>query len=93
MVEFYAESQRARLRGDETPIAYAFADPVLRHEGLNGDTLGDAEAFFGLNRHDTHRLLCDCRYHGRMDSRSVARRLRALADPNPLRRLLDLFRR
>src|SRR5947209_18588229 len=36
-VEFYAEPERRRLRRDGSPIALAFADPVLREAGLAGD--------------------------------------------------------
>jgi hypothetical protein len=86
-VEYYAERERSQLRGDYTPIALAYADPVLRGEGLSGDTFGDAQTFFGLNGADAHYLLCDCHYQGRMDGRTVAKRLRAMADPNPLYRM------
>jgi hypothetical protein len=86
-VEFYAERERAQLRGDNTPIAVAFADPVLRDAGLRGDTLGHAQDFFGLSSAETHYLLCDCHYHGRMDGRGVGKRIRGIADPNPIHRL------
>jgi hypothetical protein len=86
-VEYYAERERSLLRGDNTPIAAAFADPVLRAEGLNGDTFGDAQRFFSLSATDAHYLVCDCHYQGRMDGRTVAKRIRAMADPNLLQRL------
>jgi hypothetical protein len=87
LIEYYAERDRALLRGDDTPIAVALADPVLRAEGLRGDTLGHAQDFFGLSSADAHYLLCDCHYEGRMEGGTVAKRLRALADPNPIQRL------
>lgn len=80
-VEFYAEPERRQLRRERSPIAFAFADPVLRAEGLTGDTLGDAQLFFGLSDDEAHRLLCDCHFQGRMTGRSAARRIRALAQP------------
>ena len=86
-VEFYSERERVMLRGDDTPVALAFADPVLRGEGLEGDTLGEAQAFFGLSAAEAHFLLCDCHYHGRMEAGGVARRIRGIADPNPIQRL------
>jgi hypothetical protein len=86
-VEYYAERERSLLRGDNTPISVAFADPVLRAEGLSGDTFGDAQRFFSLSSSDAHYLVCDCHYQGRMDGRTVAKRIRAMADPNPLQRL------
>ncbi|HKR87898.1 MAG TPA: hypothetical protein VJS38_06955, partial [Phenylobacterium sp.] len=78
-VEFYAEPERRQLRRERSPIAFAFADPVLRAEGLTGDTLGDAQLFFELSDDEAHRLLCDCHFQGRMTGRSAARRIRALA--------------
>ena len=80
-VEFYAEPERRQLRRERSPIAFAFADPVLRAEGLTGDTLGDAQLFFELSDDEAHRLLCDCHFQGRMTGRSAARRIRALAHP------------
>ena len=78
-VEFYAESERRRLRRDGSPIALALADPVLRAQGLSGDTLGDAQLFFGLSDDEAHALLCDCHYQGTLTGRSAARRVRGLA--------------
>jgi hypothetical protein len=86
-VELYDDAERARLRGDNTPLSVAYADPVLRSEGLGSDRLGDGGGFFGLSDRDIHALVCDCRYGGRMRAGDVARRLRGLTHPNPLRRL------
>lgn len=85
-VELYAERERDLLRGDETPLALAYADPVMRADGLSSDRLGDARTYFGLGGGDIHALVCDCRYQGRMRASDVARRLRALAHPNPFAR-------
>jgi hypothetical protein len=86
-VEFYAEPERRQLRRERSPIAFAFSDPVLRAEGLSGDTLGDAQLFFGLSDDEAHRLLCDCHFQGRMTGRSASRRIRALAQPSLFARL------
>jgi hypothetical protein len=86
-VEFYAEPERRQLRREDSPIALAFADPILRAEGLTGDTLGDAQRFFELSDDEAHRLLCDCHFQGRMTGRSAGRRIRALAHPGLLGRL------
>jgi hypothetical protein len=87
-VELYSEAHRLRLRADNSPLALAYADPAFRSEGLAGDTLGDIQTFFGLTGREAHRLLCDCRYNGRMNGKSVGRRLMALAEPNLWRRLM-----
>jgi hypothetical protein len=80
-VEFYAEHERPLMRGENTPISVAAADPVLREAGLHGDTLGDAQAFFELSNAEAHRLLCDCHYAGQMTAEGVAQRIRAIAKP------------
>jgi hypothetical protein len=90
-VEFYAEPERRRLRRDGSPISVAYADPMLRSAGLTGDTLGEAQAFFGLSDELAHRLLCDCHYHGRLTGRVAARRVRAAASPGWLSGLASLF--
>jgi len=90
-VEFYAEPERRRLRRDGSPIALAFADPVLREQGLAGDSLGDAQDFFGLSDDDAHRLLCDCHYQGRLTGRTAAWRVRALASPGLFGRIVQTF--
>ena len=90
-VEFYAEPERLRLRRDGSPIALAFADPVLRAAGLAGDTLGDAQTFFGLSDDDAHQLLCDCHYQGTLTGRTAARRVNAIARPGVFGFLRSLF--
>ena len=81
-VEFYAERERALLRGENTPISVAVADPVLTEAGLQGDTLGDAQAFFELSAAEAHYLLCDCHFVGQMDAEGVAHRIRGIAASN-----------
>jgi hypothetical protein len=86
-VEFYAPTERRRLRADQSPLDLAFADPTLRAAGLRGDSLGEAQAFFGLSDHEAHFLLCDCHWRGQMTGAAAAKRIRAVASPNPLNRL------
>jgi len=86
-VEYCGAAARAKLRGDDSPLAVAFADPILRSEGLESDRMGDGIGFFGLGDRDMHALVCDCHYGGRIRPADVARRVRGLGDPNPLVRL------
>jgi hypothetical protein len=90
-VEFYAEPERRRLRRDGSPIALAFADPVLRAAGLGGDTLGDAQLFFGLSDEESHQLLCDCHYQGTLTGRTAARRVRAMSHTGLFGNLMRAF--
>jgi hypothetical protein len=86
-IEFYAPTERRKLRAEQSPIAVAYADPVLRAAGLAGDTLGDAERFFGLTDKEAHFLLCDCHWRGRMTGGAASRRVKAVATGGLLVRL------
>lgn len=79
-LEYVRHSERALMRGDDTPLTVAFADPVLRAAGLKSDRYGDATAFFDLSEGDAHRLLCSCLNGRVMESARVAKRVRAIAD-------------
>ena len=85
-VEFVPKRQRGQIRTDDSPLSVAYADPVLRAEGLASDRFGDAAAFFGLGSGAMHALVCECHYGGLMRARSVARRVRWLAYRNPVLR-------
>jgi len=64
------------MRTDNSPLTVAFEDPVLRAEGLAGDTLGDAMKFFELSRWEAHRIVCYC-YHGlTLSAKEAARAVR-----------------
>lgn len=78
-IEYLPQDERRATRGNESPMAVAFGDPVLRNEGLGSDRLGDVMDFFELTDREAHRSLCDCHYHGTMTAKGVASRLRALA--------------
>jgi hypothetical protein len=79
-LEFKPPEARARLRADNSPFTVAFADPVLREEGLKSDRLGDALAFFRITEHQAHRVVCSC-LNGRMvESGRAAKRVRAIAN-------------
>ena len=80
-IEYLTARERRAVCGARTPMAVAFADPLLRVEGLAGDTLGDAMDFFALSDDDAHRLFCDCHYHGTMSAAGLSRRLREEAAP------------
>ena len=87
-VEFLSDDARRDLRVANSPLAIAYRDPVLRRAGLSGERYGEGAAFFGLSRFQAHRVLCSCGYFGPMRATEVARRLRAIAARERLRRLL-----
>lgn len=76
--EFGARREREAKRADNSPLSVAFEDPVLRAEGLGGDRVGDAIAFFGLSESELHRLVCYCHYGLTVSPATVATRLRGM---------------
>lgn len=78
-VESVRRDQRPFLRADNSPLAIAVDDPVLRKEGLKSDYLGDVMSFFELSPRHAHYLVCDCYYQGTMTAGRVASRIRTLA--------------
>ncbi len=86
-VEYVSPAVRRDMRKEDSPLSVAFADPVLRADGLSGDRLGDAMDYFGLSERQAHWLLCDCHYGGRMTASEVGVRVRDEARP-----LYDILR-
>jgi hypothetical protein len=77
-VEHGGRREREARRVDLSPLAVAYADPVLRAAGLGGDTIGDAAGFFGLSHAQLHHLVCGCRHGLTLDPQATAAELRAL---------------
>ena len=81
-IETICHEDRAFLRVADSPVGVAFKDPILRGDGLAGDTLDDAMRFFGLTINEAHWALCDCHFLGREDEAGpgmIASRLRKTA--------------
>lgn len=79
--EYLPRDQRIMMRMAGSPISVAYADPVLRAAGLEGDTYGDAQSFFDLNDRHLHGLVCSCHFGARVEAGIVARHLRAASIP------------
>ncbi|MPZ38282.1 MAG: hypothetical protein GEU95_09465 [Rhizobiales bacterium] len=69
---------RDTMRGDNSPIAVAFADPVLRGQGLTGDTYGEAKRFFDVSDRQMHDILCYCHFGETMSARAAALAIRRM---------------
>jgi len=78
-IEHMSPTERPQARVENSPLEIAFKDAMLREDGLTGDRLGDAMAFFGLSDRQAHRLLCDCHYSGSMTGAGLATRVRRIA--------------
>jgi hypothetical protein len=92
-MECYPRRERLALRQPDSPLTVAYQDLQFRREGLAGDRVGDAIAFFNLSLSEAHALLCDCRYgafslSGETLAQRIARRARKLA----AKRSLDEWR-
>ena len=81
-IEYGPEAQRREARENNSPLSVAFADPVLREEGLKSDKLGDALDFFEMSQSEAHRALCSCMHGRTMQAGDVARRVRSLMSPS-----------
>jgi hypothetical protein len=69
---------RDAMRIDGSPVSIAFADPILRAEGLAADTYGEAKRFFGVSDDQLHHLLCYCHHGATISADTAARRIRGL---------------
>jgi len=78
-IEYAAPAAWSMLRADGSPLSIAFADQRLRSEGLCGDTIGDAIAFFGISDWELHNILCFCHHGETMSADVAAVRVRAAA--------------
>lgn len=77
-LEFVSRSERDTVRTDDSPLSIAFADPLLRANGLADDTYGKARIFFGLSNRQAHRVLCSCLNGPSIEARHVASALRKM---------------
>ncbi|WP_104667096.1 hypothetical protein [Ensifer adhaerens] len=81
--EFQPISTRDSMRRESSPLEVAFEDPLLRKEGLNDDSYGEAKRFFGLSDIEMHQLVCSCHTGETVRSGTVAECVRAVAEPGP----------
>ena len=78
-IEYAPTARRAGLRADDSPLSVAFSDPQLRDEGLAGDTIGDAAAFFDISERELHNIVCFCHSGETMSAETAAARVRTVA--------------
>jgi len=81
-IEHAPPTEWAALRADDSPLSVAFDDQRLRAEGLAGDTVGDAIAFFGISEAELHNILCFCYYGETMSADVAAMRVGVVAARN-----------
>jgi len=84
LATFYQTEYRPRyaqkaMRSAGSPISVAFADPVLRGEGLEDDSYGEARRFFGLTDQQLHEIVCSCHFGATVMPRTAAHYVRTAA--------------
>lgn len=77
-VEYLPAGDRLKYRSEASPLTVAYEDPLLRAQGLRGDTFGDALTFFELSERQLHHAFCSCHVGMRLSSGSAATRLRGM---------------
>jgi hypothetical protein len=78
--EYQTGEAQALMRADDSAISVAFADPVLRAEGLRNDTYGEARRFFELTDWQLHSIVCHCHMGSTMSADAAAARVRSIAE-------------
>jgi hypothetical protein len=76
--EHILRGELTNLRADNSPLAVAFEDPLLRIAGLRDDTYGEAKRFFDLSDHELHWIICSCHFGRAVAADTVAGRVRAI---------------
>jgi hypothetical protein len=75
--EYRPSHERDAMRGDGSPLSVAFEDSVLREEGLQDDTYGEAKRFFDVSDEQLHEIVCYCHVGDRMMAARAAYCVRA----------------
>jgi hypothetical protein len=90
--EYQPSSERAAMCADHSPISVAFADPVLRAAGLEGETYGEAQQFFELSDRQLHGIVCFCHFGSSVSALAAAHHVRAVMAAADRPRMLDRLR-
>lgn len=77
--EYERPAARARMQAENSALSVAFADPVLRGDGLEDQTYGAAKRYFALSDWQLHDVICHCHYGATTSALATSRRVRALA--------------
>lgn len=80
-IEWKPKAERRQMRADGSALAVAYADTILRADGLASNRFGDAVRFFQISEYDAHIVLCSCHGGESMRSEEAARRVRGIRSP------------
>jgi hypothetical protein len=89
--EYRGWEARDAIRIADSPITLAAVDPILKADGLRGDSYGDAKRYFTLSDWQLHDIVCFCHFGETVTAGEAARHVRAAigvpANVGPLTRL------
>lgn len=78
-IEHMPRAKRRAMRADDSLLSVAFDDPILRADGLAGDTVGDVLTYFRIRERELHDIACYCHNGPSRSGRSAAARVRCIA--------------
>ncbi|WP_119302519.1 hypothetical protein [Dongia deserti] len=82
-IEHMPRAKRRAMRADNSLLSVAYADPVLRADGLAGDAVGDVLTYFRIKERELHDVACYCNNGPSRSGWSAAARVRGLATRPP----------
>ncbi|TGQ04133.1 MULTISPECIES: hypothetical protein [unclassified Mesorhizobium] len=78
--EYMTLDVRNKAQSFGSALGIAFADPMLRAQGLKSETYGEAKRFFELTDWQLHAIVCHCHVGGTMKAGWAAVQVRSAID-------------
>ncbi|RUW81284.1 hypothetical protein [Mesorhizobium sp. M2A.F.Ca.ET.067.02.1.1] len=78
--EYMSLEVRDKAQSLGSALSTAYADPMLRAEGLKNDTYGESKRFFELSDWQLHAIVCHCHVGGTMKAGWAAVQIRSAID-------------
>jgi hypothetical protein len=78
-IEHLPAATRRTFRADDSPLAVAYQDPILRSAGLRSDRVGDCTDFFAFSDRQMHYAFCSCHVGAQLTGTEAAERLQQVA--------------
>ncbi|TIR18300.1 MAG: hypothetical protein E5X34_22255 [Mesorhizobium sp.] len=78
--EYMTLDVRDKAQSLGSALSIAFADTILRAEGLKSDSYGEAKRFFELTDWQLHAIVCHCHVGGTMKAGWAAVQVRSAID-------------
>jgi hypothetical protein len=91
-IEHLPAATRRTCRADDSPLAVAYHDPILRSAGLKSDRVGDCTDFFALSDRQMHHAFCSCHVGAKLTGTEAAERLQQLVHPDRRKMSFSLSR-